>query len=73
MGKKRFKCPCYRCLTFAICKNKDPLSLIINCSLLHKYIIIKENRANIQHVEEFCGIMGKTLKKIGRRYIIEYP
>jgi len=61
------KCPCNKCLLFAICQNKSPLVLLSECKLIKNYIgtqIIRER------FEEFCEIMGRTLTKSGGEYHI---
>ena len=70
------KCPCYKCLTYAICQNKQIKTLMNDCKLLYNYLykknIGKRMMLDVINLHQFCKIMGISIRKDGNNYIIDY-
>ncbi len=71
MTEKQYTCPCYQCLTYAICKKMEFSTIIIKCSLLRDYLFVGRNRIDIKCITQFCDIMEKTLDKRSHSYVIK--
>lgn len=70
------ECPCYKCLTFAICQNKEIHTLWKECSLLYKYLYRHESGNKLtldaESLYNFCTIMDIRIKKKGNKHVIKY-
>ena len=72
----KYECPCYKCLTLAICQNKEIQVLLKECKLLYKYLYqgCSGNKLtlNVINLYTFCTIMDIKIKKTGNEYVIKY-
>jgi len=70
------ECPCYKCITYALCQNKELQPMMKDCSLLYEYLYVRQNdnRMMLDTVclYQFCKIMGIEIKKSLGSFIIKY-
>ncbi len=72
------ECPCYKCITLAICKNKEIQVLMKDCRLLYNYLY-KECASTPKNLcmdtinlYMLCKIMGIEIKKDYGTFIVKY-
>ena len=71
-----YECPCYKCLTFAICQTKEIQFLMKKCDILLKYLYVdsKDNYfiLDVINLYTFFTIMGIKIKMDENGQTIKY-
>lgn len=80
-NKKRIlECPCDKCITLAICKNKTIEQLVHECILINKFLIesvtqTRTSKTTILYTDPLhaiCHVMGIGIRKDGNNILIKY-
>lgn len=64
-----YECPCYKCITFSVCQNKEIQVLMKDCRLLYTYLYKecastpKNLCMDVINLHTLCKIMGIEIKK----------
>ena len=72
------ECPCYKCITLGICKNKELQALMKDCSILYNYLYKgcdsnpKTMCLDIINLYQLCEIMGIEIERRDGSYTIKY-
>ena len=71
-----YECPCYKCLTFAICQTKEIQVLMKECSLMCDYLYRGRSGEHflldVTNLYTFCTIMDIKIKMDGNNNVIKY-
>jgi hypothetical protein len=71
------ECPCYKCITYAVCQNKEFQPMMNDCKLLYEYLYREGKFGNTMMLDSinlylFCKIMGIDIKETLGSFIIIY-